>query len=62
MKVLVRNGNVEKALRTLKRKNKEKILELKERQYYTKPCQRRNERKQAAVIRERKRQRNDKLR
>lgn len=62
MKVLVKNGNVEKALRTLKRKNKEKLLELRERQYYTKPCQQRNEKKQAAVIRERKRQRNDKLR
>ena len=55
MKVLVRNNNVEKALKTLKRKTKENLLELRRRQHYIKPCERRNEAKQAAVVRERKR-------
>ena len=57
MKVAVKNGNVEKALRSLKRKMTDRLLELRDRQHYTKPSQRRNEAKQAATIRERKRQR-----
>lgn len=60
MKVAVKNGNVEKALRSLKRKMKDRLLELRDRQHYTKPSQRRNEAKQAAAIRERKRQRETK--
>ena len=60
MKVAVKNGNVEKALRSLKRKMKDRLLELRDRQHYTKPSQRRNEAKQAATIRERKRQRETK--
>ena len=60
MKVAVNNGNVEKALRNLKRKMKDRLLELRDRQQYTKPSQRRNEAKQAAVVRERKRQRETK--
>jgi ribosomal protein S21 len=59
LKIFVKNNNIERALRTFKRKSKEKMLEVKERRYYTKPCQRRNEAKQAAVIRERKRQKDD---
>ena len=60
MKVAVKNGNVEKALRNLKPKMKDRLLELRDRQQYTKPSQRRNEAKQAAVVRERKRQRETK--
>ena len=60
MKVAVKNGNVEKALRNLKRKMKDRLLELRDRQQYTKPSQRRNEAKQAAVVREGKRQRETK--
>ena len=60
MKVAVKNGNDEKALRNLKRKMKDRLLELRDRQQYTKPSQRRNEAKQAAVVRERKRQRETK--
>ena len=60
MKVAVKNGNVEKALRNLKRKMKDRLLELRDRQQYTKPSQRRNEAKQAAVVLERKRQRETK--
>ena len=60
MKVAVKNGNVEKALRILKRKMKDRLLQLRDRQQYTKTSQRRNEDKQAAVVRERKRQRETK--
>ncbi len=56
MKVAVKNGNVEKALRNLKRKMKDRLLEVKGRRRFTKPCQKRNEAKQAATVREKKRQ------
>jgi len=56
LKVAVKNGNVDKALRNLKRKMKDRLLEVKDRRRFTKPCQRRNEAKQAANVRERKRQ------
>ena len=56
MKVAVKNGNVEAAIRNLKRKMKDRLLELRDRQRYTKKSQRRNEAKQAAVVREKKRQ------
>ena len=59
--VTVRNGNVDAALRVLKRKvnNSEVLIEYRERQQYTKPSTRRSLRKQAAEARERKRQQND---
>lgn len=59
MKVTVRNNNVTSALRILKRNTKEDLAELKEKQHYTKPSARRNKAKQAARIREQKRQRNE---
>lgn len=60
-RVTVRNGNVEAALRVFKRKmnNDEILMEYRERQEYVKPCLKRNKKRQAAVIRERKRQQND---
>ena len=41
MEVIVRNNNVEKALRVMKRKLKKEglLVELKERAYYTKPSE-----------------------
>ena len=59
MRVAVRNNNVTSALRILKRSTKEDLAELKERQHYTKPSAKRNKAKQAARIREQKRQRNE---
>jgi len=59
MKVTVRNNNVTSALRILKRNTKEDLAELKEKQHYTKPSAKRNKAKQAARIREQKRQRNE---
>ena len=43
MKIEVRNGNVEKALRVMKKKLKLSgaMLELKERMYYSKPSEKR---------------------
>ena len=47
VEVQVRNGNLEKAMRVLKKKvQKEGLLkELKDRQYYTKPSEKRREAK-----------------
>ena len=59
MRVAVRNNNVTSALRILKRNTKEDLAELKEKQHYTKPSAKRNKAKQAARIREQKRQRNE---
>jgi ribosomal protein S21 len=59
--VTVRNGNIDAALRVFKRKvnNSEVLLEYRARQEFVKPCIVRNQRKQAAVARERKRRAND---
>ena len=56
MKIVVKNNNVDKAIRMLKRKTKEKLMELRERQHYVKPSERKGIARQAAVVRERKRQ------
>jgi|TARA_R110002153_G_scaffold265003_1_gene427246 ribosomal protein S21 len=58
MKVKVRGTNIEGALRILKRKTKENNLinVLREKQTYEKPCQKRNRKKSAAKLRERRRQ------
>jgi len=49
--VTVRNGNLEKAMRVLKKKvQKEGIVkELKERQFYTKPSEKRREAKKQGI-------------
>ena len=49
--VTVRNGNLEQAMRVLKRKvQKEGIVrELKERQYYTKPSEKKREAKKQGI-------------
>ena len=55
MQVKVRNGNVESALRVVKKKSSEIIFEVRERQYYEKPSIRRKTAKKAAIKREQKR-------
>ena len=63
MKIKVRNNNVNTALRMLKRKTKEDLALLKDREYFEKPSELRNQAKQAAKLREKRRQerqRNDK--
>ncbi len=58
MKVRVRNDNVEGALKIMKRKLKEsdKLLQVREREHYEKPSTRRNKKKAAAKLREKRRQ------
>lgn len=58
MKVIVRNGNTEKALRLFKRKVSDsgKLLSYREKQHYSKPSERRQNKKASAIARERKRQ------
>lgn len=55
MEIKVKNGNVEKALRSLKRKTLDKLFEIRERQYYLKPSVARQNNKKAARIREQRR-------
>ncbi len=58
MTIKVRNGNVEQALRLFKRKitDDNKLFDYREKEYYEKPCQKKNKKKASAVVRERKRQ------
>ena len=59
MEVQVRNNNVEKALRQLKRKIKKSglLIELKERQYYQKPSEKKRLDKKRGIKRAQKLQR-----
>ena len=56
MEVQVRNNNVEKALRQLKRKIKKSglLIELKERQYYQKPSEKKRLAKKRGIKRAQK--------
>ena len=56
MKIKVRNNNINTALRMLKRKTKEDLALLKDREYFEKPSEIRNQAKQAAKLREKRRQ------
>ena len=58
MRVRVKNNNVEIALRIFKRKLKEseKLIDLRKKEYYEKPCQKRNKARSAAILREKRRQ------
>lgn len=58
MTVLVRNGNVDKALRIFKRRinDDNKLFNYKEKEFFEKPSQKRKRKKQSAIVRERKRQ------
>ncbi len=59
MEVIVRNNNVEKALRVMKRKMKKEglLVELKERSYYTKPSEKKRLAKKRGIKRALKAQR-----
>lgn len=56
MEVIVRNGNVEKALRVLKNKIKKSgmLVELKDRAYYQKPSEKRRLAKKRGIKRAQK--------
>jgi len=58
MNVKVRNGNVEQALRIFKRKinDSNKLFDYKEKEAYEKPTTKKQKKKAAARVRERKRQ------
>ena len=58
IEVTVRNGNVEKAMRVLKKKllNDGMMRELKERQYYQKPSHVKREAKKQSIRRHKKEQ------
>jgi len=58
MRVKVRNGNVESALRIFKRKvtDSNVLFDYKEKQYHEKRTTKKQKRKAAAKVRERKRQ------
>ena len=57
MRIKVKNNNVETALRIFKRKTKESNLLniLREKEYYEKPSSKRNRKKSAAKLREKRR-------
>ena len=58
MRVEVRNGKVDQALRKFKRKitDSNKLFDYREKEYYEKPSQKRKKKKASAKVRERKRQ------
>ncbi len=58
MKIDVRNGKVDQALRKFKRKimDDNRLFEYREREYYEKPAQKKKSKKKAAIMREKKRQ------
>ena len=63
MKVEVRNNNVDRAMQILKRKliDEGVFKELQERRFYEKPSDKKRRLKQAAVARERRREKGDAL-
>ena len=58
MRIDVRNGKVDQALRKFKRRiaDDNKLFVFKEKEFFEKPSQKRKRKKQSAVVRERKRQ------
>ena len=61
IRILVRNNNVDSALRVLKRKTKDKLVELKDKSYHEKRSEKRHRRLQAAKVREHKRQKTNEI-
>ena len=61
MRIKVRNGNVDSALRLFKRKIAESnvLFDYREKEYHEKRTTKRQKKKAAAVVRERKRQDNE---
>ena len=56
MKVEVRNNNVDAALKVFRKKSAPIVMEVRNRQEYTKPTTERNRAKRAAEAREKRRQ------
>lgn len=58
MRIQVKNNNIETALKIFKRRIKEsnKLAALREKEYHEKPSARKNKKKAAAKLREKKRQ------
>lgn len=61
MRVAVRNNNVNKALSIFRKKCGGIVLETRERQHYEKPTSKRNRKKKMAIMREKKRQAEDRV-
>jgi len=61
MKVKVRNGKVESALRVFKRKSADVIWEVRQREFYTPKTEARRAAKKAAIARNRREQNENKL-
>ena len=59
IKIIVRNNNVDSALRVLKRKTKDKLVELKDKAYHEKRSEKRHRMLQSAKVREHKRQKDE---
>ena len=59
IRIIVRNNNVDSALRVLKRKTKESFIDLRSKEFYEKKSEKRHRMKQAAMIREHKRQKDE---
>ena len=59
IRITVRNNNVDSALRVLKRKTKDKLVELKDKAYHEKRSEKRHRMLQSAKVREHKRQKNE---
>ena len=59
IRILVRNNNVDSALRVLKRKTKDKFVELKDKAYHEKRSEKRHRMLQSAKVREHKRQKDE---
>lgn len=55
MRVNVRNGNVEAALRVFKKKCSDKLFDLREKEYYEKPSAVKKTKRKAAIKREKRR-------
>jgi len=55
MRVSVRNGNVEAALRVFRKKAADKIWDLRQKEYYEKPSMAKKTARKAAIKREQKR-------
>ena len=59
IRITVRNKYVYSALRILKRKTKESLIDLRSKEHYEKPSEKRHRMKQAAKLREHKRQKDE---
>ena len=59
IKIIVRYNNVDSALRVLKRKTKDKLVELKDKAYHEKRSEKRHRMLQSAKVREHKRQKDE---